>query len=79
MIEIITDTIKLAMFTTMGVIFGFTIGLTLGIVGLGEFISKVPTWIHVTILLALGIGLFSLIIMFKNNQIEGIKNENSAR
>jgi len=71
----IVDAIKQVMFVTIGFMIGLSIGVIIGLVGLGSFFSTVPTWIIFLFSSMFGIGVISFIVLNKKEaQIEQIKH-----
>jgi len=69
----IFDFLEKILFMSVGIIFGFTIGLIFGILGFGVFweVDNPIRYILLFMVVAGGISLF--VLLRKDNKIEGIK------
>lgn len=77
LLETVLDSFKLVMYLSIGSMFGFAVGVVVGMMGLQDFITEVPSYALLIIFIIFAIGIYSLIIMFnlKIERIEKIKNE----
>lgn len=71
MINIIVDSIKFVMFICIGFVFGLGIETIIGMTGLKTMYNLEP-YILVILSLFFSIGIFSLIVIFKKEKIEGV-------
>lgn len=66
----IIDTIRQLMFTSIGFIFGFCVGVIVGVTGLYKTYAALPNWISILLLLLFSTGVFFIINILGNKGIE---------
>ena len=76
-IATIIDSIKTFIFISIGVMLGFSFGVIVGLNGLIESYTLLPSWIWIVLCFMIAVGIFSFIILYNgrknSNKIEEIK------
>ena len=73
--EIIFHVLKMFVWISIGTTIGFAFGIVIGITGFTETLSKLPGWMTTLLILLISSGTMALMLWFKPDGIEQIKEK----